>query len=90
MKITAVKWFALTLSQRSVFLVKVETDAGLCGLGEAGTTSREKALGGMIEHFARFLVGMDPRRIEHIWQTMYRGAYFEGGTVQAGFTTIEN
>ena len=22
---------------------------------------------------------MDPRRIEHIWQTLYRSAYFEGG-----------
>jgi len=83
MKITAVKWFALTISERSVFLVKIETDAGICGLGEAGTVGREKALGGMIDHFAQFLVGMDPRRIEQIWQTMYRGQYFEGGTVQA-------
>ena len=83
MKITAVKWFALGIGIRSVFLVKVETDAGICGLGEAGTVSREKALGGMIDHLAQFLVGMDPRRIEHIWQTVYRSQYFEGGTVQA-------
>ncbi len=83
MRITAVKWFALTIAERSTFVVKVETDAGICGLGEAGTVSREKALGGMIDHFAQFLVGMDPRRIEHIWQTLYRGQYFEGGTIQA-------
>jgi galactonate dehydratase len=82
-KITAVKWFALTITARSVFVVKVETDAGISGLGEAGTVSREKALGGAIDHFAQFLVGMDPRRIEHIWQTLYRGQYFEGGTVLA-------
>lgn len=83
MKITAVKWFAPTITARSVFLVKVETDAGIYGLGEAGTVSREKALGGMIDHFAQFLVGMDPRRIEHIWQTLYRSQYFEGGTVMS-------
>ena len=38
---------------------------------------------GMLEHFARFLIGEDPRRIEHLWQTMYRGAYFEGGKITA-------
>ena len=83
MKITAVKWFAVTMTARSSFVVKIETDAGIDGLGEAGTVGREKALGGMIEHFSRFLVGMDPRRIEHIWQTLYRSQYFEGGTIIA-------
>ena len=83
MKITAVKSFAPTLTERSVFVVKVETDAGISGYGEAGTVSRERALGGMIEHFAQFLVGMDPRRIENIWQALYRCQYFEGGTVMA-------
>jgi galactonate dehydratase len=38
---------------------------------------------GMLEHFSGFLIGEDPRRIEHLWQTMYRGAYFEGGKITA-------
>ena len=83
MKITAVKWFALGAGRRCIFLVKVETDADIYGLGEAGITTREKAVGGMIDHLDRFLVGMDPRRIDHIWQTVYRSQYFEGGTIQA-------
>ncbi len=33
----------------------------------------------MTAHFARFRWAKDSRRIEHLWQTMYRGAYFEGG-----------
>jgi galactonate dehydratase len=41
------------------------------------------AMQGMLEHLAGFLVGADPRRIEHLWQTMYRGAYFEGGKILA-------
>ena len=38
---------------------------------------------GMLEHFSRALIGQDPRRIEHIWQMLYRGAYFEGGKITA-------
>lgn len=81
MKITAVKAFALKASFRNVFIVKIETDAGIHGLGESGTASRERSLEGMVDHFAQFLVGQDPRRIEQIWQTLYRSQYFEGGTI---------
>ena len=81
MKITDVKHFEPTVGHRGRFMVKVETDAGIHGLGEAGTASRELALGGTIEHFREFLIGHDPRRIEDINQILYRGQYFEGGTI---------
>lgn len=83
MKITAVKSLALKATFRNIFIVKIETDSGIYGLGESGTASREKALAGMVDHFAQFLVGQDPRQIEQIWQTLYRSQYFEGGTVIA-------
>ncbi len=83
MKITAVKSFAFKATHRNIFIVKIETDHGLYGIGESGTSSREMAISGAIEHFAQFLVGEDPRRIEHIWQLLYRGQYFEGGTILA-------
>ena len=83
MKISAVKPFAYKASHRNIFIVKIETDDGLYGVGEAGTSGRERALAGAINHFAQFLVGEDPRRIEHIWQLLYRGQYFEGGTILA-------
>ena len=81
MKITNVKWFALKIGIRCRFIVKVETDAGIHGLGEAGTAGRERALGGTIDHFREFLIGKDPRQIEDIHQTLYRSQYFEGGTI---------
>ncbi len=81
MKITAVKGFAIQGGERNQFIVKVETDAGISGLGEGGMAGRERAMQGMIDHFERFLVGMDPRRIEHIWQRLYRSNYFEGGKI---------
>jgi galactonate dehydratase len=80
-KITAIKGFPVKVGRRNQFVVKVETDAGYSGLGEGGISGRELAMQGMLDHFAQFLVGQDPRRIEHIWQTCYRGAYFEGGKI---------
>ena len=81
MKITAVKGFAVQGGLRNLFIVKIETDSGLWGLGEGGMSGRERAMAGMLEHCARILVGMDPRRIEHIWQVLYRSWYFEGGNI---------
>jgi galactonate dehydratase len=81
MRITAVKGFPVWVGHRNCFIIKVETDAGIAGVGEGGISGRELAMQGMLDHFAQFLVGMDPRRIEHIWQTLYRGAYFEGGKI---------
>jgi len=66
---------------RDLHIIRVETDAGIHGLGEAGCSTREYAQDGALKHFREFLVGMDPMRIEHIWQILYRSAYFEGGRV---------
>ncbi|MGI8482746.1 MAG: mandelate racemase/muconate lactonizing enzyme family protein [Thermomicrobiales bacterium] len=81
MKITAVKGFPIFVGQRNQFVIKIETDEGIYGIGEGGISGRELAMQGMLEHFADILIGMDPRRIEHIWQLLYRGAYFEGGKI---------
>lgn len=83
MKITAVKGFPVKVGHRNQYVVKVETDAGIYGVGEGGISGRELAMQGMLEHFAGFLVGADPMRIEHLWQTMYRGHYFEGGKISS-------
>jgi len=80
-KITAVKGFPVWVGRRNQFIVKVETDAGISGLGEGGISGRELAMQGMLDHFRQLLVGQDPRRIEHIWQMLYRGHYFEGGKI---------
>ena len=81
MRITDVKHFAPTVGMRPQSIVKIETDAGISGLGEAGTAGRERAVGGMFDHYREFLIGKDPRRIEDIHQVLYRSQYFEGGTV---------
>ncbi len=81
MRITAIKCFPLSIGHRNQFVIKVETDEGIYGLGEGGVLGREMAMQGTLDHYRRFLMGMDPRRIEHIWQVLYRSQYFEGGKI---------
>jgi galactonate dehydratase len=83
MKITGVRGYPVKVGHRNQFIVTIETDEGITGVGEGGISGRELAMQGMLEHFSGFLIGEDPRRIEHLWQTMYRGAYFEGGKITA-------
>ena len=83
MRIAEVKSFVLS-KPRDLHIVKIETDEGIHGIGEAGCSTRELGQDGVLRHFREFLVGMDPMRIEHIWQVCYRGAYYEGGRVITG------
>ncbi|MBI4556949.1 MAG: mandelate racemase/muconate lactonizing enzyme family protein [Candidatus Hydrogenedentes bacterium] len=82
MKITEIKSFLLS-HPRDLHIVKIKTDAGIYGLGEAGCSTREYGQEGVLRHFREFLIGMDPTQIEHIWQVLYRSAYYEGGRIIA-------
>ena len=81
MRITAIKTYPAWVGIRNQLLVKVETDDGVHGWGEAGLSGREKAVMGALEHYAQFIVGRDPMRPGALWQEMYRSQYFEGGRV---------
>ena len=75
MKITGVTAHAVSEVRTFLFIV-VETDEGITGLGEAGITGHERAMTGALETLREMLVGEDPFRIEHLWQTMFRGGFF--------------
>jgi len=81
MRITAIKAYPAWVGIRNQLLVKVETDDGVHGWGEAGLSGREKAVMGALEHYAQFIVGRDPMRPGALWQEMYPSQYFEGGRV---------
>jgi galactonate dehydratase len=86
MKIADVKTFLVEDPMRpgrNFTFVKVYTDEGLTGLGEAGIHGKELGISGLVDTYAPILRGMDPARIEHIWQTMWRGQFFRGGHVHA-------
>ena len=81
MKITEIKSYPIWVGSRNQMVVKVETDEGLYGYGEAGLSGRELAVAGAIQHYREFLIGKDPLKRGGLWQEMYRSQYFEGGRV---------
>ena len=81
MKITNVEAFPVWSGARNFLFVAVDTDEGICGVGEAGLTGRELAVMGAIEHFKPLLIGQDPRSKEHLWQLLFRGGFFPAGKV---------
>lgn len=76
MKITDVRTYAVWGGVRNFLFVVVDTDEGISGVGEAALTGREYAVRGAIDHFRPILIGLDPTRIEHIWQLLFRGGFF--------------
>ena len=81
MRITDIKAYPVWIAARNLLMVKVETDAGIYGLGESGLSSREQAVMGALRHYREFLIGRDPLQRGRLWQELYRSQYFEGGRV---------
>jgi mannonate dehydratase len=81
MKITAAR-VIVTCPGRNFVTLKVETDDGIHGLGDATLNGRELAVVAYLEeHVAPCLIGRDARQIEDIWQYLYRGCYWRRGPV---------
>ena len=78
MKITALKTYIV--APRWLFL-KVETDEGISGWGEPVLEGHAETLAAKITELSDFVIGLDPRRIEDIWQMLYRNGCYRGGPV---------
>ena len=81
MKVTDVKTFLVDCYRTNWAFVKVYTDEGITGVGEATLEYKEKALTGAVEHIREYLVGKDPRTIERHTHDICRDAYWRGGPV---------
>jgi galactonate dehydratase len=91
MKITGIRTYLVSEGHRNLVFVKVLTDEGIEGIGEAYSVGPDEATAAVIEDFALWLVGEDPSRIEHLWQLMYNGTRFPGGSiVNAAISGIEH
>lgn len=78
MRITALKTWIVP--PRWLFL-KVETDAGIAGWGEPVLEGHAETLAAAVHELEDMLIGRDPRRIEDIWQMIYRNGCYRGGPV---------
>ena len=60
---------------RNFVTLKLTTDDGVTGLGDATLNGRELAVASYLrDHVAPLLPGRDAHRIEDTWQYLYRGA----------------
>ena len=81
MKITNAK-VIVTCPGRNFVTLKIETDEGVTGIGDATLNGRELAVVAYLEdHVIPCLIGRDPQQIEDIWQYLYRGCYWRRGPV---------
>ena len=67
---------------RNFVTLKIQTDDGIYGLGDATLNGRElSVVSYLADHVIPCIIGRDPFQTEDIWQYLYRGAYWRGGPV---------
>lgn len=81
MKITDAKVFVCSPG-RNFITLKICTDEGVYGLGDATLNGRELSVASYLkDHVVPCLIGRDPFQTEDVWQYLYRGAYWKRGPV---------
>lgn len=85
MKITKIESLVCHARMRNWVFVKITTDEpGLIGWGEATLEWHTRAVLGALEDVSQLLIGEDPRRVEYLWEMMYRQHFWHGnGIVRA-------
>lgn len=72
----------VTSPDRNFVTLKISTDVGLTGLGDATLNGRELAVAHYLsDHVVPLLIDRDPQNIEDTWQFLYRGGYWRRGPV---------
>jgi len=84
LKVTDMKVFGVTIeknSDRPYVFVKLETDAGVIGWGEATLEGKAGGVMQTVQDLREFIVGKDPMLVEHHWQSMYIHAFYRAGPI---------
>ncbi len=87
LRITNLQVFGVTLderiaqSDRPYVFVKLETNQGVVGWGEATLEGKASAAMACVMDLKDLIIGSDPMQVEHLWQLMYVGSFYRGGPV---------
>jgi galactonate dehydratase len=87
LRITGMKVCGVTLdakiaqADRPYVFVKLETNQGIVGWGEATLEGKASAAMACVNDLHDFIVGSDPMQSEHLYQLMYIGSFYRGGPV---------
>ena len=77
------------ISPTGVYL-KLVTDEGVCGYGEATIPYFPQSVYGMLKDMEKYIVGEDPFQIEYIWQSLFRDLFMRGGpTHMAAISAVD-
>ena len=81
MKITGAR-LIICSPDRNFVTLRIDTDEGIYGLGDATLNGRELAVASYLQdHLIPCLIGRDASAIEDTWQYFYRGPYWRRGPV---------
>jgi len=83
-RVTGMKVFGVSLtpdSDRPYVFVKLETNQGIVGWGEATLEGKAGAVIACVSDFKEFIMGCDPMQVEHHWQSMYVHSFYRAGPV---------
>src|ERR687898_3280123 len=79
---------ALKITRLETFLVKprwlflkVHTDEGVVGPGEPILEGRALTCQTAVKELEPWLIGEDPTRVVHLWQSMYKHSLYRGGEI---------
>src|SRR6476469_9408677 len=87
LRITNMRVFGVTLDERIAqadrpyVFVKIETNQGVTGWGEATLEGKASAAMACVMDLKDLIIGNDPMQVEHLWQLMYVGSFYRGGPV---------
>src|SRR4051794_9496643 len=87
LRITNMRVFGVTLDERIAqadrpyVFVKIETNEGVTGWGEATLEGKASAAMACVMDLKDLILGTDPMQVEHLFQLMYIGSFYRGGPV---------
>ncbi len=70
-------------------LVRVTTEEGISGVGEAGFWGYPEATEGALKRIREYLIGKDPLKIDYHWQYVYRNNHHRGGALNAALSAVD-
>ena len=83
MKIVAIRTAIVPLGFRNAVMTRIETETGLTGVSEVVLKRASGTVAAHLADLAPCLIGQDPRRIEHLAETLYRDSFWVGGPLHA-------
>lgn len=83
-KITEIKTFVVGNPWKNWVFVKLNTDAGLAGWGEATSGLESKPPEAQVHELERFVIGENPLHPERLWQKMHKGLFLGSNVAMNG------